>query len=151
VGLAVVLVLSGVAVHAAGRVGVLLVDETKTLENSMRVQVLASLAKRTGAFDFSARVSDVATSFDHPLAGVKPTASYDVVLIVPRGLDDGRLAQIWILSRPIDRDMPATVRAGLRLLAALAEQVFPGVDAVNVDEDLIPAYLAALLAMEGWL
>jgi hypothetical protein len=153
--LAVVLLLAATAAasaqEASPKVRLLLVDETKTLENSMRVQVLASLAKKTGQFELSARFADVVSSFDHPLAGKRPDAAYDVVVVFPKGLDDGTVNQVWILTRPIDRDMRPEVKTALAILHGLGQKVFPGVPFADVTQDLIPGYFAALLIQEGWL
>jgi len=133
------------------RVRLLLVDETKTLENSMRVQVLASVAKKTGQFELSATIVDVVSSFDHPLTGQRPHTAYDVIVVLPKGLDDDTLNQVWILTRPIDRDMRPEVKTAIAILHGLGQKVFPGISFTDVTQDLIPGYFAALLIREGWL
>ncbi len=153
--LAVVLLLAASVAAAAEEVPqtvrLLLVDETKTLENSMRVQVLASLAKKTGQFALSARIADVASSFDHPLAGQRPDTAYDIVMVFPKGLDDDTVNQVWIVTRPIDRNMRSQVKTALTILHGLGQKVFPGISFADVTQDLIPGYFAALLIQEGWL
>jgi len=92
-------------------VRVLVVDETKTLASTMRVAGLVGALRGTGLFDVSHRLADVESSWDDPLAGSEPPpdeAPQDLILIVPRGIDDGSADWIWIASNGLFSLPPAS-------------------------------------------
>ena len=133
------------------RFALLIVDETKTFSSSIRVQVLASLLNKSGKFALSARFVDVPSSFADPLRGLEPDRRYDLILIIPRGIDDGTVRQLWIASRPFP-EISEGLRGAIALLKQLAGRVFIGAaEAVDVTDDLIPGYFATIFIREGWL
>ena len=133
------------------RFALLIVDETKTFSSSIRVQVLASLLNKSGQFELSARFVDVPSSFADPLQGLEPDRRYDLILIIPRGIDDGTVRQLWVVSRPF-HEISEGLREAIALLKQLAGRVFTGAaEAVDVTDDLIPGYFATLFIREGWL
>jgi len=129
----------------------LIVDETQTFGSTIRLQVLARLVNKTGWFELTAKFVRVESSFDDPLRGEEPDRRYDVILILPKGIDDGTVRQLWVVTRPWI-ELPESLRAAVEQLKALADGVFQGAaTAVDVTDDLIPAYFAALFLKEGWL
>jgi hypothetical protein len=133
------------------RFNLLIVDETRTFSSSMCVEVLARAVKRTGLFDLSAKIIDVSSSFDDPLQGKEPDRQYDVVLIVPKGIDDGTVKQLWIATRPFT-EISEELRGAVGTIKEIANGIFRGAaEAVDVTDDLIPGYFATIFIKEGWL
>ena len=129
----------------------LIVDETRTFSSSMRVEVLARALIRTELFELSARIVKVSSSFEDPLQGEEPDQQYDVILIVPRGIDDGTVKQIWIATRPFP-ELDEGLRGAVGTIKEIADGIFRGAaEAVDVPDDLIPGYFAAIFIREGWL
>ena len=129
----------------------LIVDETQTFGSTIRLQVLASLLNKTKGFELTAKFVRVESSFDDPLQGEEPEQRYDIVLIIPKGVDDGTMRQLWLATRPWV-ELPEELRSAAEQLKVIANEVFQGAaTAVDVTEDLIPAYFAALFMREGWL
>ena len=154
-----ILLSSGVSAQTTGQedlagVRLLLVDETKTFISTMRVGALAGVLKNIGSFDVSVRLVDVLSSYDDPLTTEQldsGQAPFDVILVLPRGLDDGSVGQIWLATAEMDSLTP-TVRAGVDAASYIVDQVFQGLaEAIDVSEDLWPGLLAALYLQEGWL
>jgi hypothetical protein len=129
----------------------LIVDETRTFSSSMRVEVLARAIIRTALFDLSAKLIEVGSSYDDPLQGEEPDRQYDVILIVPRGIDDGTVKQLWIATRPFT-EVSEELRDAVAQLKEIADGIFQGAaEAVDVAEDLLPGYFATIFIREGWL
>jgi len=137
-----------------GGIRLLLVDETKTFTSTMRVGALAGVLKTIGLFDVSVRLVDVPSSYDDPLRAEQPDPAqtpFDVIVVLPRGLDDGSMSQIWLVTPGLESLTP-TVRAGVDAASGIIAQVFQGsAEAIDVSEDLWPGLLAALYLKEGWL
>ena len=129
----------------------LLVDETKTFSSTMRVGALAGVLNKTGMVDLSVKMIDVDSSYVDPLDGLEtPEQPYDLVLIIPKGIDDGSIDQIWLVSEYYESSTPQY--ALLTGLSGIVDQVFQGLaSATDVSEDLWPAGYAALYQEEGWL
>jgi len=135
-----------------GKVRLLLVDETKTFSSTMRVGALAGILKKSGAFDVAVEMVDVSSSYADPLAGKSPADTpYDIILIIPRGIDDGSVDQIWLVTRGFGELPPSAVQ-GIKMLSALIDKVFAGLaHATDVTQDLFPGFFSALYVKEGWL
>jgi len=136
---------------AAMKLRVLLVDETKTFLSTMRVGALAGVLKGTGMVDVDVKMVDVDSSYADPLGAFSvPELPYDLILIVPAGIDDATVAQIWLVTRYFDKTTPQyAILAGF---SGIVDQVFQGAAvAVDVSEDLWPAGYASLYLAEGWL
>jgi len=150
--LAVTVPLVASAQPESGAVRVLVVDETKTLASTMRVAGLVGALRSIGAFEVGVALADVATSYDDPLAGRFPAegeAPYDLILILPRGLDEGSINRIWIVSAGLSSLTPA-VAASLGVLAGTVDLVFAGVGrTIDVSEDLWPCLLWSAYSMNG--
>jgi len=139
-----------------GTLRLLLVDETKTFSSTMRVGALAGVLKRSGLVEVTPLLVEVGSSYDDPLVGKEGDLAgpYDVVVVIPRGIDDGTADWIWILANTPRGSSPDSARfvAGIDTLSMVIERVFSGVArAVDVREDLFPAFLAALYVQEGIL
>lgn len=133
------------------RFKLLIVDETVTFNSSIRVEVFARATKRTGLFDLSARIVQVDSSFVDPLRGEEPDKRYEVILIVPRGIDEGTVKQVWVVTNP-PRQISSQLWQAVGLLKEIADGVLQGAaTAVDVTEDLIPGYFATIFGREGWL
>ena len=135
----------------AGVARLLLIDETKTFTSTMRVGALAGILRKTGMVDVTVRLVDVESSYDDPLAGFATAEEpYDIILIIPKGLDDGSVAQIWLVTRFFEEESPEDI--GLAALSGIIDQIFQGLaTAIDVSEDLWPAGYAALYLQQGWL
>ena len=135
----------------AGGARLLLVDETKTFASTMRVGVLAGILRKTGMVDLSVELVDVESSYGDPLAGLVPAEEpYDIILVIPKGIDDGSVAQIWLVTRFFEAASPEAV--GLAALSGIIDQIFQGIaTAIDVSEDLWPGGYAALYLQQGWL
>ena len=82
-------------------VRLLLIDETKTFTSTMKVAGTIGALRQMGLFDVSVRLSDVNNDYADPLEGIAPEPSqepYDLVLILPRGLDSKTNVSIWLAS-----------------------------------------------------
>lgn len=136
-----------------GAIRLLLVDETKTFSSTMRVGALAGILRKTGMVDVSVELVDVESSYEDPLRGkvlAEEREPYDIIIIIPKGIDDGTVKQIWLVSRFFEKTSPEY--AGLAALSGIIDQVFQGVaEAVDVTEDLFPGCFAALYLWKGWL
>ncbi len=136
----------------APKVEMLLVDETQTLQASILVQILAQALNRTGLFELEAKIVHVQSSFDDPL-GPNPTDTrYELILIIPRGVEDGSLRQLWIATQPITHETRPELVAGIETIKSLIAQGTAGrLAALGVMDDLMPAWFAAIFTRNGWL
>jgi len=134
-----------------GGARLLLVDETKTFSLTMRVGALAGILRKTGMVNVSIELVDVESSYEDPLSGIALAEEpYDIILIIPKGIDDGTVGQIWLVTRFFEETSPEY--AGLTALSGIIDQVFQGVaEAIDVSEDLFPGFFAALYLKQGWL
>jgi hypothetical protein len=153
----VLLLIGGAVIAVLGqeegpqKFNLLIIDETRTFGSSMRVQIMASVAKRTGLFDLSARIVQVNSSFDDPLRGEVPDKQYNIILVIPWGIDDGTVEQLWVITRPFT-EISEELRGAVAIIKEITNGIFHGVaEAVDVTEDLIPGYFATIFIQEGWL
>jgi len=132
----------------------LLVDETKTFTSTMKVAATIGALRQTGMLDVSVRLSDEANDFADPLRDVPLDADeepFDLVLILPRGLDTKTGVNIWLISEGLG-ELPQGVRASVDLVSNVVDQVFEGSGhTVDVSEDLWPGFLGAAYRTKGWL
>ncbi len=154
VALAMAIPLISLSQDAPPLVRVLVVDETKTFASTMRVAGLVGGLRSVGLFDVGVALADVASSYDDPLAdrsleeGEEP---HDLIVILPRGLDDGSVRQIWLVSAGLSSLSPS-VTASLDVLTGILDQVFAGIgEAIDVSEDLWPCLLWAVYSTKGWI
>jgi len=131
---------------------VLVVDGTKTLASTMRVVGLASGIRQSGVADVAIVLADNLGPFADPLRNLpRPATPFDLILIVPGGIDDGTAARIWILVAGNPRENPLTAQA-IELLRAGVDRAFAGIaSGVGPLDDLWAALTASLYVREGWL
>jgi hypothetical protein len=107
---------------AQQRVDLLLVDETQTLQASLMVQVYARALQESGLFNFDAKIVSVQSSYDDPL-GVNPTEKrYELIVIVPRGIEDGSVPQVWMITKPIGPQTRPQLLAAMELVASASSR-----------------------------
>jgi len=131
---------------------VLVVDGTKTLASTMRVMGLAGGIRKSGAADVTVILADDLGPFADPLRNLPcPETPFDLILIVPRGIDDGTATRIWILVAGNPRENPLAAQA-VELLRGGIDRAFAGVAfAVGPLDDLWAALTASCYVQEGWL
>ncbi|MCR4404154.1 MAG: hypothetical protein NUW06_02485 [Candidatus Acetothermia bacterium] len=129
----------------------LVVDETRSFAASMAVELFARAVRRTGLFDLAARSVSVASSFDDPLRGQRPDRRYDIIVIVPRGVEDGTVNQVWIATRPFP-EISLELRQAVALIKGIVNSGAQGrLRAVDVTDDALPGIFATIFIREGWL
>jgi len=131
---------------------VLVVDGTKTLASTMRVMGLAGGIRQSGVADVTVILADDLGPFGDPLRGrSRPETPFDLILIVPRGIDDGTAPRIWILVAGNPRENPLVAQA-IELLRGGIGRAFAGIaSAVGPLDDLWAALTASAYVREGWL
>ncbi|UCF10234.1 MAG: hypothetical protein JSW65_00685 [Candidatus Bipolaricaulota bacterium] len=155
------LLLAAALVVAAGSVAwatevemprLLVVDATKTFASTLRVGGLVGALRASGAMAVEVVLTDAASVLDDPLPGSpEETEAFDLMIILPRGLDDGTAIRIWLLSESPGRLAPSVV-AAYHAASQTIDLVFAGVArAVDVTEDLYPALLWAGYRARGWM
>lgn len=150
------LLLTGFSVWGQGggkqvrKIALLIVDETKTFQYSMKIEFLARTVKKIQIFDLSAEIVDVKSSYDIPLNKNTTDQQYEIILLFPRGLDDESVQEVWILSSAINHKMDPLVKEGIQTLSSMIEKIFQ-MKAIDVSEDFVPALLAGALAQNGWI
>lgn len=146
--LLVVLVLGSVLLSGLGfgagadtaKVNLLIIDETRTFEDSMRVEIAARLILQTGLFKLSSML-------EVPLELNPNEKKYDLILMIPR-----RIKQVWIITSDIPARLPERLQEAVEALTDAASQIFnPGREVVDVSQDLAPAIWGALFLNYGWL
>jgi len=130
---------------------VLLIDESRTFATTMRVGALAGILRDVGV-DLEVRLESVSTSYVDPLAeAVVPDEPFDLILIVPAGIDDGTVHEVWLLYSHRTATSPEALSV-LEPLHALLGAVFDGIGTpADVAEDLWVGLLASYYEMRGWL
>jgi hypothetical protein len=132
----------------------LLIDETKTFTSTMKVAGTIGALRQMGLFDVSVRLADLTSDYDDPLAGFAPApsqAAYDLVLILPRGLDTKSGVNIWLVSAGLDT-VPGLLRTAVNAISMVVDQVFAGSGrTIDVSEDLWPGILWAVYVSAGWM
>ncbi|MCS6937350.1 MAG: hypothetical protein NZ610_07785 [Candidatus Bipolaricaulota bacterium] len=144
--------LAGTSMAQGSKIDLLLVDETESLQASLMVQVYARALQETGLFNLEAKIVRVRSSYDDPL-GVNPTdKKYELIVIVPKGIEDGSVPQIWLITKPIG---PQTRPELLKALALIRQQVDQGsgglFKALTVMDDAILGIFATIFERNGWL
>jgi len=153
-----VLVLMGAtaawAQEASPAIRVLLIDETKTFTSTMKVAATIGALRQTGLLDVSVRLSDETNDYADPLEGIARNAEeapFDLILILPRGLDTKTGVSIWLISDGLEIVSPGE-RAAVEAISGVVDMVFEGSGAtVDVSEDLWPGLLGATYRSKGWL
>lgn len=156
---ALVTLAAGLAATAQALGGVepvrlLVIDETKTFLSTMRVAGLVGALKGAGLFAVDVRFATVEKSWTDPLAGEAPDADsvpYDVVLVIPRGIDDGTADWVWILSDG-PSDLGPLAAGGIEMIREVVGLVFEGaVRPTGVHDDLLLGLLYEIYVAKGWM
>ncbi len=142
------------AQEASPAIRVLLIDETKTFTSTMKVAATIGALRQTGLLDVSVRLSDETNDFADPLEAITRDAEeapFDLILILPRGLDTKTDVNIWLVSDGLGGVSPGE-RAAVEAISGIVDLVFEGSGvAVDVSEDLWPGLLGAAYRSKGWL
>jgi len=156
--LAVLLLLSsGVALAqsetSALPLRLLVVDGTKTFLSTMRVGGLVGALKGTGFFEVDVLFAEVQSGWHDPLAGRTPAEGlepYDILVVIPRGIDDGTVDWVWVLSDgPTNPALP--LFEGLETVRQILGLVFEGaVRPMGVFDDLLLGVLYETYTARGW-
>lgn len=132
----------------------LLIDETKTFTSTMKVAGTIGALRQMGLFSVSVRLADVETDYADPLEGIVPEPdqlAFDLILILPRGLDTKADVSIWLVSNGFDALSPFA-RGAVDLVSSVVDQVFAGSgQTIDVSEDLWPGFLWASYVRKGWM
>jgi hypothetical protein len=135
-------------------VRLLVVDETKTFLSTMRVGGLVGALKGTGMFDVAVRFADVESGWSDPLAGQWPDEDlerFDLLLVIPLGIDDGSDDWTWILSDGLVSLSPPVLE-GIAVVRELVSVVFEGrVSVIGVYDDLLLGLVYESYAAKGWM
>lgn len=133
---------------------VLLIDETKTFTSTMKVAGTIGALRQMGLFDVSVRLAEANTDYADPLAGIAPEEGqepFDLILILPRGLDTKTDVSIWLVSNGLNFLSPFH-RGAVELISNVVDQVFTGSgQTIDVSEDLWPGFLWAAYVSKGWI
>ncbi len=150
VGLTVV---SGAGSETAGS-KLLIVDETESMETSMRVQGFVGAIKSRSDVEVLTRMVKMDDPTANPLKDSKDL-KVDAVIIVPSTIETGKVKQVWVATRPfstIPLEMRAETMGMMEQLKKGIEKAFSGkVNAVGVNDDVVPAYFSTLFLREGVL
>lgn len=142
------------AQEAPPSVRLLLIDETKTFTSTMKVAGTIGALRQFGLFDVSVRLGDEESDYEDPLLGALPEPGhepFDLILILPRGLDTKTNVGIWLVSEWIDYLSPA-VRGAIDVVSTVVDQVFAGSgQTIDVSEDLWPNFFWSAYASKGWM
>jgi len=146
--------LSVAAQEMAPTIEVLLIDGTKTFTSTMKVAGTIGALRQMGLFEVSVRLTDTESDFDDPLYGIDREAGegpFDLILILPRGLDTKTNVSIWLVSDGLSKVSPF-VRGGVELISNVVDQVFAGSgQTIDVSEDLWPSFLWSIYDSKGWM
>ena len=142
------------ASEGLGAIRILVVDETKTFLSTMRVAGIVGTLKQMPGFEVDVQFEDAATTLADPLADTLPSeeaVGYDIVVIIPRGIDDASIGWIWIVSDWLPA-LPPQLQAGVAILSQVIDQVFADVaTGIDVTEDLYPNILWSEYVVKGWI
>lgn len=132
----------------------LVIDESGSLEVSMRVQGLVGGLKDRSGVQVVSKLVEVEHPTENPLKEIDEL-QVDAVIIIPGTIETRRINQVWIITRPYSA-IPVKARAEMKdmmnQLKSGIEEAFSGqVKAVGVNDDVIPAYFSTLFLREGVL
>jgi hypothetical protein len=120
----------------------------------MRVAGVVGALKQMPGFLVDVRFADAVSKLADPLAGELPPEDvqpYDIVVIIPRRIDDASIPWIWIVSDWVPA-LPPQVQAGVAILSQVIDQVFVGVaTGIDVTEDFYPNILWSEYVVKGWI
>lgn len=133
------------------RVDLLLVDETQTLQASLMVQIYARALQETGLFNFEAKIASVQSSYDDPLGVNATDKKYELILIVPWGIEDGSIPQIWMITRAVHEVRPEVIAAVQIIRQRVSQDSGGRLKALSIMEDAALGIFASTFQSNGWL
>ncbi|MFN4218997.1 MAG: hypothetical protein ACK4HB_06940, partial [Candidatus Bipolaricaulia bacterium] len=92
----------------------LIIDETKTLEGSVCVELLAWAMVASGLFALEAR-------FDIPLGPNPSGKRFDLIVIIPE-----KIPQIWLITADIPVKLPEPLQKALLFIKDIVAQIHSG-------------------------
>jgi len=131
----------------------LILDCTKTFESTMRVGGLTGFLRASGAVDVVVQFCDAPSVYDTPdiREDVSSAEPFDVIIIVPCGIDDGTADRVWIVTNVLP-DSPQQLWEQVVLLRMVLDEAFTGLaHGVDPTVDLWAGFTASLYASQGWL
>ena len=136
------------------RFKLLVVDETQSIETSMRVQGFVGALKQRPEVEVVIRMTKPDEPTENPIKDSQ-NLKVDAVLIFPHTMETGKINQVWVVTRPYSA-IPVEARKKttnmMNQLKDGIEQAFSGkVNAVGVNDDVIPAYFSTLFLKQGVL
>jgi len=124
---------------ALGQVRFLIVDQTQTIEESMRLEALARTLLASGNSQLAA--------VTEPPRGPHPKGPFQFVVLVPE-----RGSWVWVCTLTLPNKLPPALQATLQGLEQVIDQVFQGERrARDPGEDLYPALWSAYFLKVGIL
>jgi hypothetical protein len=148
----VVLAAGAASATEPGLPRLLVVDSTKSFASTLRVGGLMGALRAAGLMTVEIHLSEATSPHDDPLPlSPEEGEPFDLMIFLPRGLDDGTSTQIWLVSNGFDR-LAAPVLAAVRAAAQTIDLVFAGsAHAVDVSQDLYPGLLWGSYRARGWM
>ncbi|MFN4218703.1 MAG: hypothetical protein ACK4HB_05430 [Candidatus Bipolaricaulia bacterium] len=138
--------------QAQSKVDLLLVDETQTLQASLMVQIYARALQESGLFNFDAKIVQVESSYDDPLGVNSTDKRYELIAIVPRGIEDGSVLSIWLITKPIGPQTRPELLAAIELIRQRVAQGSAGLfKALTVMDDGALGIFSSVFERHGWL
>ncbi|UCH24686.1 MAG: hypothetical protein JSV66_12125 [Trueperaceae bacterium] len=133
----------------------LLVDETRTVEGSLLVNMIGAALNRSGLFSVAAEFATVESPFEDPLGANTGGDRFDLILIVPPEPSLAKEGRFWIVTCSPGFAAGPHVQEGERAIKQLVEragqQVDRNLEAVNVRDGGVAAFFAPLFQRQGWL
>jgi len=133
---------------------ILVIDETKTFISTMKAAGTIGALRQMGSFEVSVQLADVETDFEDPLEEKTVESDqdpFDLILILPLGLDTKTNVSIWLVSDGLHSLSPF-VRGAVDFVSSVVDQVFAGSGrTIDVSEDLWPGLLWAAYVSKGWM
>jgi hypothetical protein len=153
--LAVLFLTPARAQQEAQELSLLLVDETRTVEGSLLVNMIGAALNRSGIFSVRAECAAVESPLQDPLGINVGDERFDLVLIVPPEPSLARTGRFWMVTCSPGFAAGPQVQAGEQAIAQILEQAGRRADrsleAVNVRDAGLAGFFGPLLQQHGWL
>lgn len=150
--ISIIVTLVSSAQAQSNKIDLLLVDETQTLQASLMVQIYARALQESGLFNLEAKIARVESSYDDPLGVNTTDKKYELIVIVPRGIEDGSVPQIWLITLPIGPQTRPELLAAIELIRQRVAQGSAGLfKALTVLDDAALGIFSSVFERHGWL
>ncbi len=139
--------------HASPGVDVLIVIEVQSPQLVGLATLFSAALRNSGLFaTVDEKSVTVSRSGEDPLGKNTTGVQYDLIIILPIGVEQGVLTQIWLVTCPITTATPQELLAGLQFIQELVATGTQGqIQAAGVQDDLIPGLFSTLFQRNGWL